>query len=73
MVYFGPTRSKQELNRQIIAGNIDRDPVGRKLTPQAREKAISFAVDNWPANTGNGEAAQIGIKHATSGVLKADK
>ncbi len=73
MAYFGSTRSTRDINREIIGGNIDRDPVGRRLTPEAREKAINFAVDNWPANTGNGVATQIGIKHVTSGVFKTDK
>jgi hypothetical protein len=73
MAYFGPIPDRRELNKKIIASNIARDPVGRNLTPQVRERAIDFAVDNWPANTGNGEAARIGIRHVTSGVLKTDK
>ena len=59
-----------KLNREIIAGNIDRNPVGRRLTPEARERAIKFGVDAWKGDTGNGKAAQLGIKHATSEVLK---
>lgn len=58
------------LNRRIIEDNVNRDPVGRKLTPEAREKAINFGVEVWKGNMGNGQAAQLGIKHATSDVLK---
>lgn len=61
---------KDKAHRQIIAGNIDRDPVGRELTPQARERAIDFGVSAWKGNMGNGKAAELGIKHATSDVLK---
>lgn len=61
---------KHESNRNIIAGNIDRDPVGRTLTPQARERAIEFGAEVWKGDMGNGTAAQLGIKHATSDVLK---
>ncbi len=61
---------ERALNKRILRDNIDRDSVGRRLTPEAKERAAEFAVDNWPANTGNGEAAKIGIKHVTDGVLK---
>ena len=59
-----------KLNREIMADNIDRDPVGSRLTPEARERAIKFGVDVWRGDMGNGEAARLGIKHATSEVLK---
>ena len=59
-----------KLNREIIADNIARDPVGSRLTPEAREKAIKFGVDVWKGDMGNGKAAQLGIKHATSEMLK---
>jgi len=62
----------RKLNREILAGNIDRDPVGRKLTPEAREKAIDFAEKVWKGNMGNGEASQIGIEHVTSNVFKKE-
>ena len=58
------------LKREIIGGNIDRDRTGSRLTSRAREQAIDFAVDNWAKDAGNGEAAKLGIKHVTSGVLK---
>lgn len=63
--------SDRDLNKSIIANNIDRDPTGRRLTPQARERAIEFGTDAWKGNMGNGQAAQIGIKHATSDVFKS--
>ena len=66
-------RERRDNARSIMAGNIDRDSVGRKLTSEAREKAIEFAVDTWKGNMGNGEASQIGIRHATSNVLKENK
>ncbi len=59
-----------ESNRRILSENIAKDPVGRRLTPQAHERAVDFALKNWPANTGNGAAAQLGIKHVTSDVFK---
>lgn len=65
-------REKRENARQIMAGNIDRDSLGRRLTPEARKQAIEFAVDVWKGNMGNGEASQLGIKHVTSGVLKPE-
>jgi hypothetical protein len=60
----------EKANRQIIASNIDRHPTGRKLTPAAREAAIDFGAKAWKGNMGNGRAAEIGIDHATAGVLK---
>ena len=33
-----------DLNRRIIGGNIDRDGVGRKLTLEAREKAMALGL-----------------------------
>lgn len=59
-----------QLKRQIIGQNIDRDSTGSRLIPEARERAIDFAVDNWPHGAGNGEAAKLGINHVTSGSLK---
>ena len=56
--------------RGIMRGNIERDPVGRKLTPAARERAVEFAVDAWKGRMGNGQAAQLGIKHVTAGIFK---
>lgn len=62
---------EQDLNRQIIADNIDKHPVGCQLTPEARAKAIDFGVQAWKGQMGNGIAAELGIKHATSDVLKS--
>ena len=64
-------REKRENARQIMASNIDGDAVGKRLTPEARAKAIEFAVDVWGGNMGNGEATQLGIKHVTSEILKS--
>jgi hypothetical protein len=61
---------RPNLNRSIIAGNIDRDPAGRRLTPEARERAIDFGTKVWKGNMGNGTASDLGIKHVTSDVLK---
>lgn len=63
-------RDQTSNHREIIGGNIDRHDVGRNLTPEAREKAINFALDNWNDQMGNGEATEIGIKHVTSDVFK---
>ena len=60
----------QENDREIMRGNIDRDPLGRQLTPEARERAVDFAVDSWKGQMGNGTASQLGIKHVTQGVIK---
>lgn len=65
--------SKHDQNaRDIMAGNIDRDSVGRKLTSEARERAIDFAVQAWEGQMGNGEASRLGIKHVTSDVFDED-
>lgn len=61
---------KRKNSESIIAGNIDRDPVGRRLTPEARERAIQFGADAWKGNMGNGQAAKIGIQHVTFDVFK---
>jgi len=67
---FESYQDKARLSRGIIADNIDKHPVGRQLTPEAREQAISHGVAVWKGPMGNGTAAEIGIKHATSSVLK---
>lgn len=61
---------KEAANRRIIASNIDRDPVGSRLTPEARERAIDFGTKAWKGDMGNGTAANLGIQHATSDVLR---
>ena len=67
------TKEHKERNaKTIIAQNIDRNPVGRKLTPEARERAINFGAKAWTGNIGNGDAARIGIKHVTSDVFTED-
>jgi len=58
----------RENARKIMANNIDGDPVGRTLTPEARTAAIEFAVDAWRGNMGNGRATELGIRHVTSGI-----
>lgn len=62
------SRHKNALN--IMLGNIQSDPVGRNLTPEAQQKAAEFAVTVWSGQMGNGEASQIGIKHVTDGLLR---
>lgn len=54
----------------IMRANINRDPVGSKLTPEAKERAAEFAADVWAGQMGSGDAARIGIKHVTKDVLK---
>lgn len=54
----------------IMKGNIDRHDLGSKLTPSARNAAAEFAADVWQGNMGNGEAAEIGIRHVTEAVIK---
>ena len=61
---------KRESARRIMRANIERDHVGRKLTPEACERAVEFAVDVWRGNMGNGEASKIGIKHVTRDTFK---
>ncbi len=65
-------RSARDLNRDIIANNIDRHPVGRRLTPEARERAIAFGVDAWKGQMGNGTASDLGIQHVTQDIFKKD-
>lgn len=66
------SRDERKLNREILAGNIDRDSVGSKLTPEARERAINFAERAWGGNMGNGTASKLGIEHVTSDVFKKE-
>lgn len=70
---FGDPADRRRNSEAIIASNIDRDPVGRRLTPEAREAAIKFGADAWKGNMGNGQAADLGIKHVTSGVFREDR
>lgn len=63
----------RELNIRIMKGNIERDPLGSKLTDSAKQKAAEFAADVWKGNMGNGEASQIGIKHVTESILKENR
>jgi hypothetical protein len=65
-------RERRENARAIMAQNIDSHPVGRKLTPEARERAIEFAVDSWKGSMGNGKASELGIQHVTQGILKQE-
>jgi hypothetical protein len=67
---FGSRAWNRENAKEIMRGNIERDRVGRQLAPEAREKAVEFAVGVWKGQMGNGTAAQLGIKHVTSGILK---
>jgi len=61
---------KQKNAKAIIGQNIDRDSLGRKLTPEARERAIDFGVKTWKGNIGSGDAARTGIRHVTSDTFK---
>jgi hypothetical protein len=61
---------RRENTMRIMKANIDRDPVGKKLTPEARERAAEFAASVWKGSMGNGQAAGIGIKHVTRDVFK---
>lgn len=59
-------------NRAVIERNVDRDPVGSRLTHEARREAVDFGLRAWRGQMGNGEAAQIGIEHVTSRVFRED-
>lgn len=63
-------KERRDNAREIMRGNIERDPVGARLTDAAKERAVEFAVDAWCGNMGNGQAAQIGIEHVTRDVFK---
>jgi hypothetical protein len=63
-------QQRRDNARRIMEGNIDRHPVGKQLTPQAKAAAVDFAVDAWKGQMGNGTAAELGIKHVTSAILK---
>jgi hypothetical protein len=64
------SEAQQKLNREIIRESIARDPVGRKLTDQAAERAAHFAEKSWTGQTGVGTAVEAGIRHVTSDVFK---
>ena len=66
-----PADPIRENARQIMASNIEKDSIGRTLTPQAKAEAIEFAVDSWKGNMGNGDAAQIGIRHVTPEIRRS--
>jgi hypothetical protein len=67
----GWTDAERRANaRECMAGDIDRDPVGRQLTPEARSRAIEAAADAWQGRTTAGEAVQTGIRSVTAGILK---
>lgn len=51
---------------RCMAESIDRHPVGRKLTPEARERAISFAAKMWRGMTSSRAAVEAGISHVTA-------
>ena len=59
--------------REIVAAHIDKDPVGRRLTHEARQQAINFAADSWKGRLTVRDASQIGIRHVTQGVFKSTK
>lgn len=61
---------KRDNAREIMRGNIGRDPLGQRLTPEARDRAVEFAVDAWTGQRGNGAASQLGIQYVTQGVIK---
>jgi hypothetical protein len=63
-------KERRNNNREILRGNIERDSVGRRLTDQAKERAVDFAENVWKGQMGNGQASQLGIKHVTSDVFK---
>jgi hypothetical protein len=62
--------NKAENARRIMRDNIERDPVGARLTDAAKERAVDFAVKTWKGDMGNGQAAQIGIQHVTADILR---
>jgi len=59
-----------DLSRRIIAGDIARDRVGSKLTPQAQERAVDHAMRHVGKNLNWGQLKDIGIKHVTADILK---
>lgn len=63
-------KERRENARSIMRSNIERDPVGCRLTPEAKERAVEFAVDVWKGDMGNGKAAELGIRHVTKDVFK---
>ena len=63
---------RKENAKQIMRRNIESDRVGRTLTPEAKERAVDFAVSVWSDQRGNGDAAKLGIKHVTHDMLKED-
>ena len=63
----------KRMQRLGLAGDIDKHPVGSKLTPAAREKAIDFAQKTMTTNNVDyGTATKLGIDHVTSDVFKKE-
>lgn len=40
------------------------------LTPEALERAVEFAADQWRGQTNAGQAARAGVDHVTAGVIR---
>lgn len=64
--------NEEDSRRRIISGDISRDRVGAKLTPEAHERAVDFAmtVSDGSGRYNWGQLKDIGIKHVTSDVFK---
>jgi hypothetical protein len=60
----------ENTNRQIMRNAILSDSLGRQLTPAALERAVDFAAKTWTGSTYAGTAAEAGIRHVTSDVLR---
>lgn len=61
---------EDKLTRSIISGDIARDSVGAKLTPEAHERAVDFAMKQTGKGLNFGQLKNIGISHVTSEVFK---
>ena len=63
--FYPYSEAEREVDKRIMAGNIERDEVGATLTPDQKARAVEFAVEAWRGNMGNGRAAELGIMHVT--------
>lgn len=55
-----------EKNRSWVRQVVDQDPVGSRLTDEAKDRAVDFAMDSkGPV----GITAEMGIRHVTADVI----
>jgi hypothetical protein len=64
-------KSKEELNRDILRGVIERENRdGRGVRPHEVEKTVAIAESLWKGQKGNGQAAKEAIEIVKRGLAE---